>query len=86
VTAQAIGSETVFQFLDAVLAFSASLVEGENLLRWSSAVGDEETRTAAVAFRFYADAARVAASEVICPPSNCATIRRFRWKGKRSCA
>ncbi len=40
VTTQSVGGETVLEFLDAFLAFAASVIEGEDLLGQSPAVGD----------------------------------------------
>src|ERR1700682_4982702 len=40
VTTQAVGGEAVLEFLDAVLAFAASMVESEDLLGRSAAVGN----------------------------------------------
>ena len=58
-TAQAVGAKTVLEFLDAVLAFAAIIVEGEDLGSATGTVGDEETQVGAGGgvFGFVADAA-----------------------------
>jgi len=57
--AQAVGAKTVFEFLDAVLALPAIVVEGEDLGSATGTVGDEETQVGAGGgvFGFVADAA-----------------------------
>ena len=57
--AQAVGAKTVLEFLDAVLALAAIVVEGEDLRRATGAVGHHETQVGASGgvFGFVADAA-----------------------------
>src|SRR5215470_1619863 len=44
VTTEAIGAESVFEFLDAVLALAAVVVEGEDFRGAPGAVGDDEAQ------------------------------------------
>ena len=43
-TAEAVGRETVFELLDAVLALAAIIVKSKDVRRAAGAVGDKEAR------------------------------------------
>ena len=51
VTAQAVGGETVLEFLDAVFAFAAPVVKVENVFGPSGAIGDRVVHAATLRVR-----------------------------------